>query len=176
MPFVWVGIGSNQRREGSIRGAVGALGERFGELVCSSVYESPAVGFDGEPFFNLVVGFDTTATVGELDATFRHIEDRFGRVRGVERFAPRTLDIDLLTYGQSVGEQDGLILPREDILRYAFVLGPLAEVAPDELHPVEGIRYRSIWERFDRSSQPIVKIDLALPGGSKGNSQDSACF
>jgi len=107
MPRVWVSIGSNQARERSIRGAVQALRERFGELTLSQVYESEAVGFEGHPFYNLVAGFDTGETVGELNAAFRQIEDAFGRVRGPDKFSPRTLDIDLLTYGDLVGTVDG---------------------------------------------------------------------
>jgi len=160
MPRVWVSIGSNQARERSIRGAVHALRERFGELILSRVYESEAVGFEGHPFYNLVAGFDTDKSVGELNAAFRAIEDDFGRVRGPEKFAPRTLDIDLLTYGELVGVADDCELPRGEILKYAFVLGPLAEVAGGAIHPALGRSYRSLWEAFDRQAQPIVPVQV----------------
>ena len=158
MPKVWVSIGSNQERERSIRGAVRALSERFGETVLSRVYESEAVGFEGGAFLNLVAGFDTEESVAALNTAFRAIEDAFGRVRGAEKFSPRTLDIDLLTYGDLVGTVDGCTLPRDEILRYAFVLAPLAEVAGDELHPALGRTYRELWEAFDRQDQPVVPV------------------
>jgi 2-amino-4-hydroxy-6-hydroxymethyldihydropteridine diphosphokinase len=160
MPWVWVSIGSNQDRERSVRGAVRALHDRFGELTLSRVYETEAVGFAGHPFYNLVAGFDTEEGVGELNAAFRAIEDAFGRVRGAEKFAPRTLDIDLLTYGDRVGEIDGTELPREEILRYAFVLGPLAEVAGDEVHPAAGRTYLELWDSFKKQGQPLAPADF----------------
>ena len=152
---VWISIGSNQRRERSIRGAIAELRGRYGEPRLSSVYETDAVGFNGEPFLNLVAGFSTRSSVAELNRDLKAIEDAFGRVRGPDKFAPRTLDLDLLTYGDAVGVINGYRLPRGEILEYAFVLGPLAEVAPDELHPVVGRSYRDLWATFDQASQPM---------------------
>ncbi len=162
MPRVWVSVGSNQDRENSIRGGVRALRKRFGDLVLSGVYESEAVGFEGRPFYNLVAGFETEEDVAALNAAFRAIEDAFGRVRGPEKFAPRTLDIDLLTYGDFAGEVGGSVLPRDEILRYAFVLGPLAAVAGDEVHPVLERSYRELWDAFDQTVQPLTPVPLDL--------------
>jgi 2-amino-4-hydroxy-6-hydroxymethyldihydropteridine diphosphokinase len=162
MPWVWVSIGSNQDRERSIRGAVQALRERYGRLILSRVYESEAVGFEGHPFYNLVVGFDTEEDVGELNTAFRAIEDAFGRVRGPEKFSPRTLDIDLLTYGDEVGRLDGSDLPRDEILHYAFVLAPLAEVAADEVHPAVGDTYGELWDALKERSQPLAAVDFSF--------------
>jgi len=158
MPWVWVSIGSNQERERSIRGAVAALRARYGPLELSRVYESEAVGFAGLPFLNLVAGFATDEPVGRINATLRAIEDALGRVRGPEKFAPRTLDLDLLTYGDRTGTIDGYRLPRDEIRRYAFVLGPLAQLAPDERYPPTGATYRELWEAFDRPTQPIHPV------------------
>ncbi len=162
MPRVWVSLGSNIDRERCIRGAVAALRERYGELTVSRVFESEAVDFEGQPFYNLVVGFHTGESPAALRAQFRGIEDAFGRVRGEERFAPRTLDIDLLTYGSRIVRDSGIELPRDEIVRYAFVLQPLAEVAEDEIHPQTGRSYRSMWENFDRGSQPLRPVELDL--------------
>ncbi len=159
---VWVSLGSNIDRERCIRGAVAALRERHGELTVSRVFESEAVGFEGRPFYNLVVGFHTGESPAALQAQFRGIEDLFGRERGRERFASRTLDIDLLTYGDRVMRDEGIELPRDEIVRYAFVLRPLAEVAGDEVHPQTGRTYRAMWEGFDRSSQSLRPVDLDL--------------
>lgn len=155
---IWLSLGSNQAREQSLRGAVRMLREAFGPLVLSAVYESDAVGFVGEPFLNLVAGAETDLPVEAVQRRLRQIEDAHGRVRGGDKFSPRTLDIDLLTYGALV--RPDLDLPREEIVRHAFVLGPLAEVAPDERHPVLGRRYAELWAAFDQAAQPLQRVDL----------------
>lgn len=162
MPRVWVSLGSNMQREHSVRGAVDALQSEYGVLTLSRVYESAAEGFEGEPFYNLVAGFDTEETPEALNLEFKRIEAAFGRESGGEKFAPRPLDIDLLTYGERVQEGDGVELPRGEILRYAFVLGPLAEVAGAELHPQEGLSYGELWQRFDQAAQPLIPVELDL--------------
>ena len=162
MPRCWLSIGSNQDREASIRGAVADLRAAFGDLILSSVYESPAEGFAGTPFLNLVAGIQTELDVAAIDRALRRIEDAHGRVRGPEKFSPRTLDIDLLTYGDRVGSLDGRTFPREEILRYAFVLGPLAEVARDEPCPGTDRTFGELWSAM-RPEQPaltIVALDL----------------
>jgi 2-amino-4-hydroxy-6-hydroxymethyldihydropteridine diphosphokinase len=168
MPRCWLSIGSNQDREDSIRGAVTDLRAAFGDLILSSVYESPAEGFAGAPFLNLVAGIETDLRVAEIDRVLRGIEDAHGRVRGPEKFAPRTLDIDLLTYGDRVGTLDGRALPRDEILRYAFVLGPLAEVAPDEVCPGAGQSYRELWTGLRPAHPPLTRFPMALsaPAGA----------
>ena len=162
MPRVWASLGSNIDRERCIRGAVAALRERYGELIVSRVFESEAVDFEGQPFYNLVLGFHTHESPAALRERFRAIEDAFGRVRGSDRFTSRTLDIDLLTYGDLVLDDDGLELPRDEIDRYAFVLRPLAEVAGDERHPRTGLSYRAMWAAFDQASQPLQPLELDL--------------
>lgn len=157
----WISIGSNQARERSVRGAVSALGLQFGPMVLSRVYETAAVGFDGDPFYNLVAGIDTELSVAEIVARLRAIEDANGRERGGERFAPRTLDLDLLTYGAAAGVVDGIELPRAEILEHGFVLGPLAEVAPTERHPISNLTYAQLWtEHGDGDSLRPVAFPL----------------
>jgi 2-amino-4-hydroxy-6-hydroxymethyldihydropteridine diphosphokinase len=149
----WLSIGSNLDREQSIRGGVRDLRAAYGELTLSPVYETVAVGFSGAPFLNLVAGIDTDESVGAINARLRAIEDGHGRLRGPDKFAPRTLDIDLLTWGEAVGTIDGYELPRDEILKYAFVLGPLAEVAPQARHPLSGRRYADLWRELGEQMQ-----------------------
>ena len=162
MTRVYVSIGSNVDRERHVRDAVAALRAAFGELTLSSVYETRAVGFDGEPFYNLAVGFDTAEDVEQVLARLKAIERRAGRRPGQKRFGPRTLDIDVLTFGTLCS--DGPVeLPRGEILREAYVLHPLAEIAPDERHPVLGERYRDLEARLALDASGMRRVALALP-------------
>jgi len=155
---VYVGAGSNIEPEQHLHAALGELQRRFGPLSRSSVYRTRAVGFDGDDFLNLVVSFRTSLPAAELVTELDRVEAAAGRRRRPERFAPRTLDLDLLMYADSVDDDPGLKLPRDDILRYAFVLGPLAELEPDLVHPVTGATMRELWERFDEGDRPIRRL------------------
>ena len=162
MPRVFVSVGSNIERELHVRSALKALRERFGQLTVSRVFESEAVGFAGDDFFNLVVGFDTKGSVWEVAAWLRDIELAYSRDRRVPRFSPRTLDLDLLLYGDLVMEEQGIKLPREEITRYAFVLGPLAEIAGENRNPLSGRRFADLWREFDQTSQPMWPVEIDI--------------
>lgn len=163
MARVHVGIGSNIDRARNIAAGLAALADAFGPLTVSTVYESEAVGFSSDNFFNLVAGFDTAAVPEQVQATLRAIEQRFGRQRGGARFAPRTLDIDLLLYNGLVRNDGDINVPREDVTRFAFVLRPLAEIAGDLRHPVTGARYADLWAAFDQASQALWPVSLENP-------------
>jgi 2-amino-4-hydroxy-6-hydroxymethyldihydropteridine diphosphokinase len=158
MPRVFVGIGSNIDRERSIRAGVADLQQQFGDVQLSSVYESDAVGFDGDAFYNLVAAFDTDDSVEQVVAKLARIEDQHGRVRNGERFAARTLDLDLLLYGDDIITTESYHVPRDEIPRYAFVLWPLAEIMPDGVHPQTGETYAAMWKKFDNRNQALRPI------------------
>lgn len=160
MPRVYIGIGSNIDRERSIRGGVRELTAYYGPLTLSPVYESKALGFEGENFFNLVAGFDSAESVERIKEVLAEIESRLGRVRGVERYSARTLDLDLLLYGDLVQHDDKVNLPHPDIRRYAFVLRPLADIAPDWRHPEAGLSCAEMWRRFDGTGQEIRVVEF----------------
>lgn len=163
MARVYISIGSNIDRERYITAALDALDARFDELQVSSVYESESVGFDGSPFYNLVVAVDTDMAVAQLSACFKQLEADNGRRRNVPKFSARTLDLDILTYDDRVGRIDGVELPRGEILKNAFVLLPLAEIAPDGIHPVCGKRYGELWRVYDRD-QKLWPVDFTWQG------------
>lgn len=163
MNSVYVSIGSNIDRERHITQALDALAAQFGELVLSSIYESEAVGFDGDPFYNLVAQFETPLNVGELAHALREIETQNGRLRGTVKFSARTLDIDILTFNDAVGEIDGVKLPRAEIEHNAFVLLPLAEIAPEVLHPKLGVSYQVMWAQYSKQ-QVLWPVDFFWRG------------
>jgi 2-amino-4-hydroxy-6-hydroxymethyldihydropteridine diphosphokinase len=136
----------------------------FGPLALSPVYDSAAIGFEGQPFLNLVAGVDTALDVGDLARRLRHLEFEHGRPPNASRFSARQLDIDILTYGDASGLIDGVELPRGEILENAFVLCPLADLAPDDIHPVAGRTYRELWQNYDKSSQALVKVEFEWRG------------
>ena len=162
MPRIWLSVGSNIDRERHILSALDELKQQFGELIISRVYESKAVGFDGPSFHNLVVGINSDLSVTELKRIFHAMEEAHGRVRERDSFSSRTLDIDLLTYGDQQVDEAGVALPRDEITKYAFVLLPLSEVAGDEQHPVIGKCYRELWETFDITGQTLWPVETRL--------------
>ena len=163
---VYLGVGSNIEPAYHVRQAVTALRSAFGSLVLSPVYRNPPVGFCGEPFFNLVVGLRTRLDLPDLAGRLRELEAAHGRRRDGPRFSSRTLDIDILTYGDRVQSQGRLTVPRDEILQYAFVLRPLADIAGAERHPQTGERYDVLWARFRATwGEPeLERVFLALEG------------
>ena len=161
MPQVFIGVGSNVERDTSIRAGVADLRAHYGELRLSSVYESEAVGFVGDAFYNLVVSFDTQEPIDTVADVLAAIEDRNGRRRGSGKFTPRTLDLDLLLYGDEVVNTARFHVPRDEILRYAFVLWPLAEIAPDLRHPQTGESFAQLWERFDKHGPALGPVPFS---------------
>lgn len=159
---VYVSAGSNIDPVRHLRDGCHRLGQQVGPLEFSPVYRTAAVGFEGKDFLNLVFAYTTSDPVEAVVARLTAVESAAGRARGAERFASRTLDLDLLIYGDLVVDQPGLTLPRNGILDYAFVLAPLAELAPDLVHPVARVTMRELWAAFEPAGQVIVRLDEPL--------------
>lgn len=163
MSRVYVSVGSNIDRERNIRSCIHQLHEVFGSLALSTIYETTAVGFQGENFFNLVVGFDTDESLQVVVSYLRDIETAHGRRRhDAPKFSARTLDLDILLYGDLVLAADGVSVPSEDIMRYGFVLGPLAEVAGAQFHPILKRTFADLWGAFDVDQGKLEPLDFTL--------------
>ncbi len=152
MARIYISIGSNINRSYHIQAAVSALKQHFGTVQLSSVYESEAVGFSGDAFYNLVASADTALSIADCVRVFKQIEDAYGRDRSSARFSGRTLDLDLLTYDDVVCAEP-IVLPRAEIGENAFVLLPLAELAPAAVHPVYDKTYAALWQQYDKQQK-----------------------
>lgn len=160
---VYLSAGSNVAPAENLRLACAELRKRFGELEISGVYRNPAVGFDGDDFLNLVLRFRAVESPVAIIAELERLHVLAGRVRGPDPFSSRTLDLDLLLYGDSVLPDPAIRVPREDIKKYAFVLRPLAELAPALRHPVTGETMAGLWATFDQAAHPLQRVsDLLL--------------
>jgi 2-amino-4-hydroxy-6-hydroxymethyldihydropteridine diphosphokinase len=162
MTNVYLGLGSNVDAENHLSLGITELRNRYGDLELSNTYSSRAVGFDGTDFLNLVVSLETDTGPDAVQDAIEEIHRLAGRERGEEKYSARTLDVDLLLYGDLVQQQAAPRLPRPDILEYSFVLRPLAEVAPDVVHPVTGKTISEHWREFDESTQPLTRVELVL--------------
>ncbi len=159
MNSVYISLGSNIDPERHIRAAVHALAS-YHNLQLSPVYESASVGFDGQNFYNLVASFETDKPVQAIKSHLSQIEQDNARVRTGEKFSARTLDLDLLLYGDEIIDIEGLSLPRDEILKYAFVLKPLADLIPEQKHPITGQSYAELWQQSDMQAQALWQIDF----------------
>ena len=149
MNRVYLGLGSNVDRVKHIQLAIAAV-MQLGQVKLSPVYESESIGFAGEPFYNLVAELHTQLSLTQLVDSVRATERLHGRQKNEQRFAPKTLDIDILSFNDACGEFSGVCLPRDEILENAFVLKPLADIAPEQLHPLLKLSYAELWRRYDK--------------------------
>jgi 2-amino-4-hydroxy-6-hydroxymethyldihydropteridine diphosphokinase len=161
--LVFVGIGSNIEPERHIRAALVSLADQFGALTVSPVYESEAIGFVGPAFLNLVVAFETEIALHDVARQLTAIERSNNYLGGAEKFSSRTLDLDLLLYGDAVGCFGAVTLPRADIVDYAYTLWPLVDIAAEAVHPALGLAYRDIKKGFT-AAQKLRKIPFVWEG------------
>ncbi len=161
MPKGYISIGSNIDKDKNILSSLRALERHFGQLTTSSIYESEPVGFTGDTFYNLVVGFNSESGVKEVAKQLRQIELDNGRTRDCQKFSARTLDLDLILYDDLILNDGRLQIPRDEIERYAFVLEPLAEIAPTLKHPISRLSYAELWEKFDKTNLKQKRVTPA---------------
>lgn len=156
MARVYLSLGSNVEPQRHLTAALDELRARFGALAVSPAYRTKSVGFDGADFVNLAIGLDTDLSPQELNDWLHALEDRQGRRRDVPRFSDRTLDLDVVFYDRLVTEGPGhLQIPRDE-LRHAFVLRPIADIAPQFVHPVTGRTMAELWAAFPAETAPMT--------------------
>jgi 2-amino-4-hydroxy-6-hydroxymethyldihydropteridine diphosphokinase len=141
----WLSLGSNLEAERHLRLALAELRARSGAVLVSPAYRFPAVGFDGPDFVNLAAGIDSDLDPSALNDWLHALEDRHGRRRDVPRFSSRTLDVDIVLFDDAIIDGPGnLQIPRKELAE-AFVLKPLAEIAPDLRVPGDGRTLAELW-------------------------------
>ncbi len=164
MTRVYAGLGSNVDKEENIPAGLNTLASHFSPLAISTVYESEPLGFHGENFYNLVVGFDTDLSALEVISIFKSIESSLGRTSSdqdtTSKTISHTLDIDLLLFGDLVRHNEQIDVPREDIVQYPFVLCPLAEIAGGLEHPETGLSIADMWASFGKERHQLKSVTL----------------
>ncbi|MCQ8878201.1 2-amino-4-hydroxy-6-hydroxymethyldihydropteridine diphosphokinase [Pseudoalteromonas shioyasakiensis] len=162
MAKIYISLGSNVNKAYYIRQALVTLKKYFASLEHSSVFESEAVGFSGNNFYNSVVGADTDIPLEQLCMLLKNIERDNGRTASDKKFSPRTLDLDLLFYDDLICDTPAQ-LPRDEITKNAFVLQPLAQIAPDFYHPVAKQTIAQLWRDYNNPNQKLWKVEFTNP-------------
>jgi len=162
MPTVLLSLGSNQQPEHHLGLALQALKQRFASITVSPAYRTQAVGFVGPDFLNNAVKLETDLSLAELEHWLHAVEDNHGRKRHQGRYANRTLDMDVVYYGNTVmpNANGTLRIPRPEI-KHAFVLRPLADIAPGFIDPVKKLSLLALWQAHTDygKAMEIVALD-----------------
>lgn len=163
---VYFGLGSNVNREQGLASALDELASLCGHIQCSPVFESLPVGSQKLPFLNAVVKAQTDLSLQDLHAALKQIENKYGRRAAGQTAVP--LDIDILLYADYVGEFADICLPREDLIKYAFVMWPMALLNADGLHPVLQQTYAELWQTHN-NQQKVWPVSFTWQGKALTN-------
>ena len=150
---IYLGIGSNLNRKHNIISCLKFLSQSFQKYQISPIYESPSFGFKSNDFYNCVVKIETRFNLINLKKWLIKLEDLHGRDRSQPRYSNRTLDIDILLFNDWVGEFLGIKIPRNEILKQAYVLKPLVDIAGNLKHPVTQLSFRDHWYCLKKTSE-----------------------
>ena len=158
--FVYLSLGSNLGdRSANLRTAIERLGEAGAIKAVSGFYETEPVEFRDQPWFlNSVVALDTNLTPVELLKKVLAIEHEMGRIRTRDK-GPRSIDIDILLFGDQLIEERGLKIPHPAMHQRRFVLEPLAEIAPEVVHPQLRKTARELLAALP-AGQAVHRLDL----------------
>ena len=163
MTAVYVAAGSNVDAVRHLQLALRELSHLYPALNVSPAYRNKAVGFEGDDFVNLVVGFETSLRPAQVREQLQAVETICGRAADAPKWAPRAMDLDILLFGDLVSNEPGLVVPRPDLTRRPYMLKPMADIGPEVVHPVSGRTMRELWEAFDSEGHEMILEQLLLP-------------
>ena len=158
MTTVYIGVGTNIEREKHANAAIEALSSMTKQCRVSPIYECESLGFDSTPFYNFVVELKTTESLADFSQLMRSLEMKWGRSPVAKKFQDRSLDLDILLFGNEVSLSSPIV-PREDIFKYPFVIQPLYDLAPDLIIPLDGRKVNDIWQNMNNLNA-LRKIEL----------------
>lgn len=158
MVKVYVGVGTNVERLKHSRAAIDELLKLGSQLRVSTIYECASVGFESTPFYNFVIELNTSKELTEFSHALRTIELKWGRSEEAKKFQDRSLDLDILLFGDEVSLSSPIV-PREDIFKYPFVIQPLYDLAPNLVIPNDGRSVKDIWQKFNDFTS-LTKVDF----------------
>jgi 2-amino-4-hydroxy-6-hydroxymethyldihydropteridine diphosphokinase len=164
MKDVYVAAGSNVEPEKNLARACQEIANTWPGVRFSQAYRNRSVGFEGPDFINMVLGFRTDDSIESVLARLRDIEILCGRPRNAPKWASRTIDLDVLLFGDRVEKTADYTLPRPDLLKRPYMLGPMAEIASGVKHPLAGITIGELWQEFDRDAHSMSPVNITLPG------------
>jgi 2-amino-4-hydroxy-6-hydroxymethyldihydropteridine diphosphokinase len=164
VPSVFVAAGSNVRPEEHLSLALSEIERIYAPLRVSPAYRNRAVGFEGDDFINLVVGFETEDPIERVRERLQAVEAACGRPPGAPRWAPRTMDLDVLLYGDRVSDEPGLVTPRPDLVRRPYMLKPMVDLEPDLLHPTLGKTMKALWSELDTGDHEMAPVTIPRSG------------
>ncbi|WP_299019395.1 2-amino-4-hydroxy-6-hydroxymethyldihydropteridine diphosphokinase [uncultured Photobacterium sp.] len=159
MTTVYISIGSNIEREYHIHAAVAELKKLGAGIRVSKIFEAEPVGFSGPNFYNCVVEMETSLQLAVLQQTLKQVELTYGRAPDAQKNQSRTLDLDILLFGDVV-QDNSPHLPRSDLYKFAFVLLPMVELCPERVIPGDGRTVSEIWQAFEHTQAlwPVEKV------------------
>ena len=160
MPDVYVVAGSNIEPGKRLQQALALLTVEFGPLRVSPAYRNKTVGFAGEDFINLAIGFATDQRPARVIERLQLVEERCGRPRNAPKWQARSMDLDIVLYGDLVCTEPGLVLPRPDLVRRAYMLKPMTDIAPDVVHPTLGRRLVELWDQSGDHEHMLQPVEL----------------
>jgi 2-amino-4-hydroxy-6-hydroxymethyldihydropteridine diphosphokinase len=166
MTDVYVAAGSNVEPEKNLARACREIARTWPDAVFSHAYRNKAVGFEGPDFINLVLGFQSDDPIEKVLVRLRDIEVICGRPRNSPKWASRAMDLDVLLFGARVEKTDDYTVPRPDLLKRPYMLGPMAEIAPSVVHPTAHKTIGELWREFDRDAHAMFPVGIDLPAGN----------